>query len=71
MNMQTLLAQLGKSSNPMTMLTKMLTPNQRQIASQLQGKTNEEQAEEIAKKCNEMGITKEQLQSIVSMLNKR
>ena len=35
-----------------------------------QNKTAEEQAEQIAKMCNEKGISKEQLQSILSMLNK-
>jgi hypothetical protein len=36
-----------------------------------QGKNNQQQAEEIARKCNEMGITKEQLSGIVNMFNKR
>jgi hypothetical protein len=36
-----------------------------------QSKTEQEQAEEIAKYCNEKGITKEQLQNIINMFNKR
>lgn len=64
------MAQLGNATNPMTMLMGMLNPNQKQIVSQFQNKTDEEQAEQIAKMCNEKGITKEQLQSIMSMLNK-
>ena len=41
------------------------------MVSQFQGKNNQEQAEAIAKMCNEKGINKEQLQSIMSMLNKK
>lgn len=48
----------------------MLNPNQKQMVSMFQNKTAEEQAEQIAKMCNEKGISKEQLQSILSMLNK-
>ena len=36
-----------------------------------QGKNSQQQAEEIAKKCNEMGITKEQLQELIKVFNKR
>jgi hypothetical protein len=36
-----------------------------------QNKNSEEQAEAIAKMCNEKGITKEQLQNIIQMLNKK
>ena len=49
----------------------ILNPNQKQMVSQFQGKTNQEQAEAIANKCNELGITKEQFQSIIGMLNKK
>lgn len=48
----------------------MLNPNQKQAVSLFQGKNSQEQAELIAKKCNEMGITKEQFTQIVTMLNK-
>jgi hypothetical protein len=64
------MAQLGNATNPMTMLMGMLNPNQKQIVSQFQNKTDEEQAEQIAKMCNEKGITKEQLQSIMNMLKR-
>ena len=70
MNIQNLMAQLGNATNPMTMLMGMLNPNQKQIVSQFQNKTDEEQAEQIAKMCNEKGITKEQLQSIMNMLKR-
>jgi hypothetical protein len=48
----------------------MLNPNQKQQASQFQSKTIQEQAEEVAKLCNEKGITKEQFQSIVNSFKK-
>ena len=71
MNIQNLMAQMGKSTNPMAMLMSMLNPNQKQLASQFQNKTTQEQAEEVARICNEKGITKEQLQSIINTFNKR
>lgn len=49
----------------------MLNPSQKQMVNLFQNKNNQQQAEEIAKFCNEKGITKEQLQGIFSMLNKR
>ena len=70
MNIQSLIAQMMNASNPMSMLTGMLNPNQKQQANQFQNKTSQEQAEEIARVCNEKGITKEQLQSIIGMLHK-
>ena len=70
MNIQNLLAQLNNASNPMTMLLGMLTGNQKQAVNLFQNKTSNEQAEAIAKKCNELGIDKEQLQNIISMLRK-
>jgi hypothetical protein len=48
----------------------MLNPSQKQQASQFQNKTTQEQAEEIARICNEKGITKEQLQTIMGKFNK-
>ena len=71
MNLQNLLMQLGNASNPMQMMMGMLNPNQKQIVNVFQGKNSQQQAEEIAKKCNEMGITKEQLQEIIKVFNKR
>ena len=49
----------------------MLNPGQKQTIDQFKNKSNEEQAEAIAKMCNEKGITKDQLQNIVNMLNKK
>ena len=71
MNIANLMSQLGNSSNPMAMLMGMLNPNQKQQANQFQNKSAQEQAEEIARICNEKGISKEQLQTIISMFNKR
>ena len=48
----------------------MLNPNQKQQANQLQNKSRQEQAEAIAQKCNELGISKEQLQGIISSFKK-
>lgn len=56
MNLQNLMAQLGSASNPMQVLMSMLNPNQKQEVDLFQGKNNQEQAEAIAQKCNEMGI---------------
>ena len=44
----------------------MLNPNQKQQANQIQGLSKEQQAQKIADKCNELGITKEQLQGIIN-----
>lgn len=71
MNIQNLLAQMGNSTNPMALLMSMLNPNQKQIASQFQNKTKEEQCQQIAEYCNNNGITKEKLQEIIGMLNKK
>lgn len=49
----------------------MLNPSQKQTANQFQNKPKEQQAEEIARMCNEKGITKEQLQNIINTFNKK
>ena len=48
----------------------MLNPSQKQMASQLQGKSNEEQAQMIADYCNKNNISKDQLKEIMGMFNK-
>ena len=48
----------------------MLTGNQKQQVNMFQNKTNQEQAEQIAKMCNEKGITKEQLQNILNVIKR-
>ena len=71
MNLQNLVAQMGSSSNPMNFLMSMLNPNQKQLANQFQNKTKEQQAQEIADFCNQNGISKEQLQNLMNILNKK
>ena len=71
MNIQNLLSQLGNATNPMAMLMGMLNPSQKQQASQFQSKTIQEQAETIAKLCNEKGISREQLQQIANTFTNR
>ena len=48
----------------------MLTGNQQQQLNQFQNKSKQEQCEQIAKICNEKGITKEQLQQIISNIKR-
>ena len=48
------------------MILSLLSPDQKVVASQFQNKTSQEQAEQIAKVCNEKGISKEQLQEIIN-----
>lgn len=48
----------------------MLTGNQKQAVSMFQNKNSQEQAEQIAKMCNEKGITKEQLQTILNTIKR-
>lgn len=70
MDMKSLISQLGNATNPMAMMMGMLNPSQRQIASQFSNKTSQEQAEMIANKCNELGITKEQLEEMMKVFKK-
>ena len=53
------------------MLMSMLNPSQKQLASQFQNKTTQEQCQQIADYCNQNGIGKEKLQKIINMINKR
>ena len=71
MNLQNLMNQLSKSSDPKAMLMNMLTGNQQQSVNQFQNKSKQEQAEEIARVCNEKGIDKQQFQQLINMLSKK
>lgn len=71
MNLQNLMAQLGNATNPLQMMMGLLNPNQKQMVNIFQNKNPQEQAEELAKLCNEKGISKEELQRMISMFNKR
>ena len=48
----------------------MLNPNQKQMATQFQSKSKEEQCQQIADYCNANGISKEKLQEIINMIHK-
>lgn len=52
----------------MSMLMGMLNPNQKTLVNNFRNQTSEKQAEAIAKMCNEKGITKDQLASIINQL---
>ena len=71
MNLQNMMSQLQSATNPMSMLMGMLNPNQKQMVNMFQGKTTQQQAEAIAQKCNELGISKDQLQQLMGMMSKR
>lgn len=66
MDMKNLISQMNNASNPLGMLMNMLNPNQQQMLNMFKGKNKQEQAEQIAKVCNEKGINKEQLQAIIN-----
>ena len=70
MNLQNLMSQLGNATNPMALMMSMLNPNQKQVANNFQNKSKEQQAEEVARICNEKGITKDQLQNIINSFRK-
>ena len=52
------------------MMMGMLTGNQKQAVNQFQNKSEVEKAEEVAKMCNENGISKEQLTKIINLFNR-
>ena len=53
------------------MMMGMLNPSQKQMVNQFQNKTAQEQAEAIAKLCNEKGISKEQYIQMINMFHKK
>ena len=71
MNMQNLVSQLTNSTNPLALMMSILNPSQKNQANQFKNKPMYEQAEEIAKMCNEKGITKEELQKIINTFSKK
>ena len=70
MNINNLMNQLGNASNPMSLMMSMLNPNQKQLLSQFQNKSSNDQCQAIANYCNKNGITKEQLQNIINNFKK-
>lgn len=71
MNIQNLMNQLQNVSNPTSFLTNMLNPSQKQAVNSFSGKSQQEQAEAIASKCNELGISKDDFTKLVSLLGKK
>ena len=69
MNIQNLMNQLGKSSNPMQMLMNTLNPSQIQLLNNFKNVDANSQAEQIAKMCNEKGLSKQDLQNIINTIN--
>jgi len=68
MNLQNFLGQLNASKNPFAMVMSML-PNQNlksTFSSLMYSKSDEERAQKLADICNQQGITKEQLQQMLS-----
>lgn len=59
------------ATNPTAMLSNMLNPGQKQLVNSFKNKSSQEQAEAIASKCNELGISKDDFTKIVSLLGKR
>ena len=47
----------------------MIPKNQQGIINQFQGMNKQQQAEKLAKMCNERGITKQDLTNIINTLN--
>ena len=50
------------------MMMGMLSPNQKQMTDEFKNKSKQEQAEQIARLCNEKGISKEDLTKIINGL---
>ena len=55
----------------MEALLNLLSPQQKSIFNNINGQSEEKQAEEIAKMCNKKGITKDQLASMLEMMRGR
>lgn len=55
----------------MEALLNLLSPQQKSIFNNLNRQSEERQAEEIARMCNEKGITKDQLSSMLEMVRGR
>ena len=60
--------QFKQAPNKKQMLNSMVNPQQQEQVNQFQNLNKEQQAQRIADKCNELGISKEQLQGIISSL---
>jgi hypothetical protein len=57
------------SNQPQQALLSLLNPQQLQLFNNINNRPNNEQAEAIAKMCNERGISKEQLAQMIRLIN--
>lgn len=71
LNIQNLLSQMMASNNPVQLASSLLNPQQRQILSQFQNLSNEQQAQKIADLCNQKGITKDQLAQLINQFRRK
>ena len=69
MNLQNILSQIMNASNPMKMLTGMLTPQQNQMLSLFQNQPSDKQAQMLADICNQKNISKNDLMQIANMIS--
>lgn len=67
MNFQSIMSQLQGASNPLQLLMSTLNSSQKQSLDLFKNKPSQEQAEEIARICNEKGISKADLEQIVQL----
>ena len=63
--------QIQGATNPLQMMMSTLNPAQRQTLDLFKSKPSQEQAEEIARKCNELGISKADLQELVQLFKSK
>ena len=71
MNLQTIANQLQGATNPLQMMMSVLNPNQKQMLEMFKTKPSQQQAEEIARKCNELGMSKADLEELVQLFKKK
>ena len=71
MNFQSIMSQLQGASNPLQLLMSTLNPSQKQNLDAFKNKPSQEQAEEIARICNEKGISKAELEQIVQLFKSK
>ena len=63
--------QIQGATNPLQMMMSALNPSQRQTLDLFKNKPSTEQAEEIARKCNELGVSKTDLQELVQLFKNK
>ena len=68
MNIGNILSQLKGSTNKKQMIMSMINPEQKQMAEAFMKNPTMEQCEEIARRLNAKGVTKNDLQQIAAIL---